>query len=168
MLRKRRPEAAERADCGTVSCRWWWCVFSALSPVIHHQLLGLVDVEWEVVLLIPFCQDTHLLSVGTMVDFLKHEGTTDREGQIENVCKNTPASWKAHALSTRPGIPSGPRALRMFTRLKDRVTSATESVSGLTSSASSRGSALCGQCYQPRSEHKRCWARPVERRQCSQ
>ncbi len=27
------------------------CVFSALSPVIHHQLLGLVDVEWEVVLL---------------------------------------------------------------------------------------------------------------------
>ncbi len=43
----------------------------------------------------------------------------------------TPASWKAHALSTRPGIPSGPTALRMFTRLKDRVTSATESVSGL-------------------------------------
>ncbi len=30
------------------------CVFSALSPVIHHQLLGLVDVEWEVVLLTPF------------------------------------------------------------------------------------------------------------------
>ncbi len=24
------------------------CVFSALSPEIHHQLLGLVDVEWEV------------------------------------------------------------------------------------------------------------------------
>ncbi len=47
----------------------------------------------------------------------------------------TPASWKAHALSTRPGIPSGPTALRMFTRLKDRVMSATESVSGLASSA---------------------------------
>ncbi len=47
----------------------------------------------------------------------------------------TPASWKAHALSTRPGIPSGPTALRMFTRLNDRVTSATENVSGLTSSA---------------------------------
>ncbi len=27
------------------------CVCSALSPVIHHQLLGLVDVELEVVLL---------------------------------------------------------------------------------------------------------------------
>ncbi len=37
--------------------------------------------------------------------------------------------------NVRAGIPSGPTALRMFTRLKDRVTSATESVSGLTSSA---------------------------------
>ncbi len=46
----------------------------------------------------------------------------------------TPASWKAHALSTKPGIPSGPTALRMFSRLKDRVTSATESESGLISS----------------------------------
>ncbi len=52
----------------------------------------------------------------------------------------TPASWKAHAFSTRPGMPSGPTALRMFTRLKDRVTSATESESGLTLS---RVSALC-------------------------
>ncbi len=73
----------------------------------------------------------------------------------------TPVSWKAHALSTRPGIPSGPTALRMFTRLKDRVMSATESVSGLTSSAAaaaagSCGSALCVRCYQPRTEHKRC------------
>ncbi len=42
----------------------------------------------------------------------------------------TPASWKVHALSTRPGMPSGPTALRMFTRLKDRVTSATERESG--------------------------------------
>ncbi len=47
----------------------------------------------------------------------------------------TPASWKVHALSTWPGIPSGPMALRMFNHLKDRVTSATESESGLTSSA---------------------------------
>ncbi len=49
------------------------------------------------------------------------------------------ASWKAHALSTRPGIPSGPIAFRMFTRLKDRVTSATERESGLTSSAAAVG-----------------------------
>ncbi len=66
--------------------------------------------------------------MGTMVDFLKHEGTTDRERDRLKI-------WKAHALSTRPGIPSGPTALRMFTRLKDRVTSETESKSGLTSSA---------------------------------
>ncbi len=67
--------------------------------------------------------------------FLKHAGTTDRERDRLKISVKTPASWKAHALSTRPGIPSGPMALRMFTRLKDRITSATESVSGLTSSA---------------------------------
>ncbi len=27
---------------------------------------------------------------------------------------------------------------------------------------------LCVRCYQPRTEHKRCWARPVERRRSSQ
>ncbi len=73
--------------------------------------------------------------MGTMVDFLKHEGTTDRERDRLKMSVKTPASWKAHALSTRPGMPSRPTALRMFTRLKDRVTSATESESGLTSSA---------------------------------
>ncbi len=43
------------------------CVFSALSPEIHHQLLGLIDVEWEVVLITPFSQGTHLLSVGRLI-----------------------------------------------------------------------------------------------------
>ncbi len=56
------------------------------------------------------------------MDFLKHEGTTDRERDRLKISVKTPASWKAHALSTRPGIPSGPTALRMFTRLKDSQT----------------------------------------------
>ncbi len=43
------------------------CVFCALSPEIHHQLLGLVDIEWEGVLLTPFSQGTHLLSVGRLI-----------------------------------------------------------------------------------------------------
>ncbi len=70
--------------------------------------------------------DFIFFGMGTMVDFLKHAGTTDRERDRLKISVKTPASWKAHALSTRPGIPSGPTALRMFTRLKDRVTSVTE------------------------------------------
>ncbi len=67
------------------------------------------------------------------VDFLKHEA--DRERERLKMSVKTPASWNAHALSTRPGMPFGPTALRMFIRLKDWVTSATEMKSGLTSSA---------------------------------
>ncbi len=77
--------------------------------------------------------------MGTMVDFLKHEGTTDRERERLKMSVKTPASWNLHARSTRPGMPSGPTALRMFTRLKARVTSVTEMASGLTSSAAAAG-----------------------------
>ncbi len=77
------------------------------------------------------------------MDFLKYVGTTDRERERLKMSGKTPASWNAHALSTRPGMPSGPTAFWMFTYLKDRVTSATEGDSGLTSSAGSRRSTLC-------------------------
>ena len=40
----------------------------------------------------------------------------------------TPTSWSAHALRTRPGIPSGPAALRVLTRLRVLLRSASESV----------------------------------------
>ena len=35
---------------------------------------------------------------------------------------NTPASWSAHALRARLGMPSGPAALRGLTRLKMLLT----------------------------------------------
>ena len=35
---------------------------------------------------------------------------------------NTPASWSAHALKTRPVMPSGPAALRGLTRLNVLLT----------------------------------------------
>ncbi len=77
--------------------------------------------------------------MGTMVDFLKHEGTTDSERERLKMSVKTPASWNAHARSTEPGMLSGPTALRIFTRWKDRVTSATEMESALTSSAAAAG-----------------------------
>jgi hypothetical protein len=42
-------------------------VLSLLSPVVHDQLLGFVDVEGEVIFLAPLCQGTHLLPVGCLV-----------------------------------------------------------------------------------------------------
>ncbi len=81
--------------------------------------------------------------MGTMVDFLKHEGTTDRDRDRLKMSVKTLASWNAHTLSTRPGMPTGPTALRMFTSLKDRVTSTDRKGEWTHLLCSSHGSALC-------------------------
>lgn len=39
----------------------------ASPPVVHNQLLGLIDVEREVVLLEPLCQVVDLSTVGCLV-----------------------------------------------------------------------------------------------------
>ncbi len=49
--------------------------------------------------------------MGTMVDVLKHKGTTDRERERLKMSVKSPGSWNAHARSTRPGMLSGPTAL---------------------------------------------------------
>jgi hypothetical protein len=46
------------------------------------------------------------------VAILKYVGTADWDRERLNMPVNTPASWSAHALSTRLGMLSGPAALR--------------------------------------------------------
>lgn len=94
--------------------------------------------------------------LGTMMDVLKHEGTTDRQWERLKTSVKTHDNWSTHALSTRPGMPSRPADLRIFTRRKDQVT---ESV--LTKSSVCVGGV--GSF-----EQRNCWARPVEKQRCSQ
>ncbi len=50
--------------------------------------------------------------MGTIVDFLKHEGTMDRERDRLKMSVKTPASWKAHALTHGLVYHLGPRLCR--------------------------------------------------------
>ena len=57
---------------------------------------------------------------------LKDVGTADWDRERMNMSVNTPASWSAHALRTRLGMPSGPAALQELTHLNVLLTSAME------------------------------------------
>ena len=61
---------------------------------------------------------------GTMVVCLKQVGTADWFRKRLNIEVNTYARWWAHALRTRPVMPSGPRDFGGFTPLKALLTSA--------------------------------------------
>ncbi len=64
----------------------------------------------------------------------------------------TSASCSAQALSTRPGMPSGPAALCTFTKVAHM--SMVESVSGRPSGVST--ALMAGSVFQYQSEHKCC------------
>ena len=63
------------------------------------------------------------------MDIFKQVGTADWDRERLKMSVNTPASWSAHALRTRLGMPSGPVALRGLTRLNVLLTLATENES---------------------------------------
>ena len=42
-------------------------VLSPLSPIVHDQLLGLTDIEGEVVVPVSHCQVTDLLPIGCLI-----------------------------------------------------------------------------------------------------
>ena len=46
---------------------WVGGVLTPLFLVVHHQLLGLTDVEGEEVVVAPHCQVTDLLPVGFLI-----------------------------------------------------------------------------------------------------
>jgi hypothetical protein len=65
------------------------------------------------------------LGAGTTVVCLKHDGITDSVRDRLKMSVKMLDSWSVHALSTRPGNPSGPATWLMLTCLKVLFTSAT-------------------------------------------
>ncbi len=83
-----RQAAQSRCSLWWVSQNTYWSVRATGLQSFKHVIL-------------------FFFGMGTMVDFLQHEGTTDREREIMKMSVKTPASLNAHALSTRPSRPTG-------------------------------------------------------------
>ncbi len=80
-----------------------------------------------------------LFDMGTMVDFLKHGGTTDRERERLKMSVKTPASWNAHARSTWPGWHPDPQPCGYSPVGRIRLHPRQKMESALTSSAAAVG-----------------------------
>ena len=86
----------------------------SLTSLSKHFMMTELNAMGPIVIYFNYLS---FLGTGTVVAILKHVGTADWNRERLNMSVNTPASWSAHSLRTRLGMPSGPAALRGLTRL---------------------------------------------------
>ncbi len=94
---------------------------------------------------------------GTMVTVFKQVGTDASDSEVLKMSVNTSDSWCAQSFSIRPGMLSGPAALRGLIPLRVLLTSAVDTLRGVSSNG---GISLMqgggGTCQDPQSERRTC------------
>ncbi len=70
---------------------------------------------------------------GTMVAVFKQVGTDASDSEVLKMSVNTSDSWCAQSFNTRPGMLSGPAALRGLIPLRFLLTSAVDTLKGVSS-----------------------------------
>ncbi len=70
--------------------------------------------------------------MGTMVAVFKQVGTDASDSEVLKMSVNTSDSWCAQSFSTRPGMLSGPAALRGLIPLRVLLTSAVDTLRGMS------------------------------------
>ncbi len=93
--------------------------------------------------------------MGTMVAVFKQVGTDASDSEVLKMSVNTSNSWCAQSFSTRPGMLSGPAALRGLIPLRVLLTSAVNTLRGVSSNG---GISLMwgGGGQDPQSERRTC------------